>query len=94
MKKLRTIIIEDEAPARELLEHYLKDYNEIEVIAECPDGFAGLKSISEMKLDLIFLELKIPKLTGLEVLEGLDAVRVHILPESDAGQPVSRGRLP
>jgi len=43
MKKLRTIIIEDEAPARELLKHYLKDYNEIEVIAECPDGFTGLK---------------------------------------------------
>ena len=72
MKKLRTIIIEDEAPARELLKHYLKDYNEIEVIAECPDGFAGLKSISEMKPDLVFLDIQMPKLTGFEMLEVLE----------------------
>jgi two-component system LytT family response regulator len=72
MKKLRTIIIEDEAPARELLKHYLKDYDEIEVIAECPDGFAGLKSISEMKPDLIFLDIQMPKLTGFEMLEVLE----------------------
>ena len=72
MKKLRTIIIEDEAPARELLKHYLKDYNEIEVIAECPDGFTGLKSISEMKPDLVFLDIQMPKLTGFEMLEVLE----------------------
>ncbi|MCX6325668.1 MAG: LytTR family transcriptional regulator DNA-binding domain-containing protein [Bacteroidia bacterium] len=72
MKKLRTIIIEDEAPARELLKHYLKDYNEIELVAECPDGFAGLKSISEMKPDLVFLDIQMPKLTGFEMLEVLE----------------------
>jgi two-component system LytT family response regulator len=72
MKKLRTIIIEDEAPARELLKHYLKDFNEIEIIAECPDGFAGLKSISEMNPDLVFLDIQMPKLTGFEMLEVLE----------------------
>lgn len=72
MKKLKTIIIEDETPARELLKHYLKDYNEIEVIAECPDGFTGLKSISEMKPDLVFLDIQMPRLTGFEMLEVLE----------------------
>ena len=72
MKPLRTVIIEDEAPARELLKHYLKDHNEIEIIAECPDGFSGLKSISEMKPDLIFLDIQMPKLTGFEMLEVLE----------------------
>ena len=72
MIKLRTIIIEDEAPARELLKHYLKDFNEIEIIAECSDGFAGLKTISEMKPDLIFLDIQMPKLTGFEMLEVLE----------------------
>jgi two-component system LytT family response regulator len=72
MKKLRTIIIEDEAPARELLKHYLKDYNEIEIIAECADGFAGLKTISELKPDLVFLDIQMPKLTGFEMLEVLE----------------------
>lgn len=72
MKRLRTIIIEDELPARELLKHYLKNHSEIEIIAECPDGFAGLKAISEMKPDLIFLDIQMPKLTGFEMLEVLD----------------------
>jgi two-component system, LytTR family, response regulator len=72
MKKLRTIIIEDEAPARELLKHYLKDSDDIEVIAECQDGFAGLKSISEMNPDLVFLDIQMPKLTGFEMLEVLE----------------------
>jgi two-component system LytT family response regulator len=72
MKKLRTIIIEDEAPARELLKHYLQDFDEIEVIAECSDGFTGLKSISEMKPDLVFLDIQMPKLTGFEMLEVLE----------------------
>jgi len=72
MEKLRTIIIEDEVPARELLKHYLKEFDQIEIIAECHDGFAGLKSISGMKPDLVFLDIQMPKLTGFEMLEVLD----------------------
>jgi two-component system, LytTR family, response regulator len=72
MKKLRTIIIEDEAPARELLKHYLKNFEDIEIIAECSDGFSGLKVISEMKPDLLFLDIQMPKLTGFEMLEVLE----------------------
>jgi len=69
---IRTIIIEDEAPARELLKHYLNDYNEIKIIAECHDGFDGLKAISELKPDLIFLDIQMPRLTGFEMLEVID----------------------
>lgn len=72
MKKLRTVIIEDEAPARDILKHYLKDIDELEVIAECADGFTGLKTISDMKPDLLFLDIQMPKLTGFELLEVLE----------------------
>lgn len=72
MKKIRTIIVEDEAPARDILKHYLKEHDEIEIIAECQDGFAGLKSISELKPDLLFLDIQMPKLTGFEMLEVID----------------------
>jgi two-component system, LytTR family, response regulator len=72
MTKLRTIIIDDEAPARELMKHYLMEFEEIEVIAECSDGFGGLKSISELKPDLVFLDIQMPKLTGFELLEVLE----------------------
>ncbi len=72
MNKIRVLIIEDEAPARELLKHMLSDYNGIEIIAECADGFCGLKEIKEKKPDLVFLDIQMPKLTGFEMLEVLD----------------------
>jgi two-component system LytT family response regulator len=72
MRKIRTIIIEDEAPARDILKHYLKEIIEIEVIAECSDGFSGLKAISEMNPDLVFLDIQMPKLTGFEMLEIIE----------------------
>lgn len=72
MAKIRTLIIEDEAPAREIVKHYLKDHDDIEIIGECADGFGGLKMISEMKPDLVFLDIQMPKLTGFEMLEVLE----------------------
>ncbi len=70
--KLRTVLIDDEQPARDIMKHYLKDFDEIEIIGEFPDGFSGLKAIQELKPDLVFLDVQMPKLTGLEVLELLD----------------------
>jgi two-component system LytT family response regulator len=71
MDKIRTIIIDDEAPARELIKHYLKEVDSIEIIAECADGFSGLKSISTLKPDLVFLDIQMPRLTGIELVEVL-----------------------
>jgi two-component system LytT family response regulator len=71
MEKIRTIIIEDEAPAREIIKYYLKELDFIAVIAECSDGFSGLKSISVLKPDLVFLDIQMPRLTGIEMLEVL-----------------------
>jgi len=69
MEKIRTVIIEDEAPARELIKYYLQELDFIEIIAECADGFTGLKTITTMKPDLIFLDIQMPRLTGIEMLE-------------------------
>ena len=69
MERIRIVIIDDEAPAREIIKHYLKEVDSIEVIAECADGFSGLKSISLMKPDLVFLDIQMPRLTGIEMLE-------------------------
>ena len=71
MEKIRTIIIDDETPAREIIKHYLKEVDSVEVIAECADGFSGLKSISTMKPDLVFLDIQMPRLTGIELVEVL-----------------------
>jgi len=71
MEKIRAVIIDDEAPAREIIKHYLMEMESVDVIAECSDGFSGLKSISFMKPDLVFLDIQMPRLTGIEMLEVL-----------------------
>ena len=70
--KIRTLIIEDEELARKLLRTYLSDYPELEILGECENGFEGVKSINELKPDLIFLDIQMPKITGFEMLELVD----------------------
>jgi len=65
----KAIIIEDEEPARQLIKSYLEDNNDIELAGEFADGFNGVKAIDELKPDLVFLDIQMPKLTGFEVLE-------------------------
>ncbi|MCF8358361.1 MAG: LytTR family transcriptional regulator DNA-binding domain-containing protein [Prolixibacteraceae bacterium] len=71
-EKIRAIIIDDELMARNLLRSYLKDNEQVEVIQECENGFDGLKAINDMKPDLVFLDVQMPKLTGFEMLELLE----------------------
>ena len=71
MEKIRILIIDDETPAREIIKHYLKEVEAVEVVAECADGFTGLKTISTVKPDLVFLDIQMPRLTGIEMVEVL-----------------------
>lgn len=72
MKKIRTIIVEDEELARNLLRSYIKDLEDIDLLCECENGFEGVKAINELKPDLVFLDIQMPKITGFEMLELLD----------------------
>lgn len=72
MKDIRAIIIDDEAPARDIIRHYLKEFPFITIAEECSDGFAGLKAIREHNPDLVFLDIQMPRLTGFEMLEVMD----------------------
>jgi len=66
------IIIDDEEPARDLIKAYLKPYQHISIAAECSNGFEALKAIQEHNPDILFLDVQMPKITGLELLEVLD----------------------
>jgi two-component system, LytTR family, response regulator len=65
----KVIIIDDEQPARDLIRFYLKAFPELEILGDFPDGFSGLKAIQELKPDIVFLDIQMPKLTGFEMLE-------------------------
>lgn len=69
---MKCIIIDDEAPARNIVKTYLKDYPEIELLMECDNGFDGYKNINELQPDLVFLDVQMPKLNGFEMLEILN----------------------
>ncbi len=66
------IIIDDEPLARSIVVEYLMAYPEIKILAECSDGFEGMKAIQSLQPDLIFLDVQMPKINGFELLELID----------------------
>ncbi len=74
MKKqpIRTILVDDEEPARLIMREYLSAHSDIEIVAECENGFDAVKAVGELHPDLLILDIQMPKLSGFEVLELID----------------------
>jgi two-component system LytT family response regulator len=70
--KIRAVIVDDEDLARQILREYLRGEEDVEIVAECANGFAAVKIVTEQKPDLLFLDVQMPKLDGFEVLELVD----------------------
>ncbi|SFB18358.1 LytR/AlgR family response regulator transcription factor [Algoriphagus aquimarinus] len=69
---IKTLIIDDEPLAASIVQEFLANYPQFELLDVCQNGFQGLKSIQEHEPDLIFLDVQMPKITGFEMLELLD----------------------
>jgi len=69
MTPLRVAIVDDEELARGVLREFLRDTPDVEIVAECANGFEAVKVVSELKPDLLLLDVQMPKLTGFEVVE-------------------------
>jgi two-component system LytT family response regulator len=68
-KRIRAVIVDDEELARQVLREFLSSHPEVEIAAECANGFEAVKAVAEQKPDLVFLDIQMPKLDGFEVLE-------------------------
>src|SRR5262245_51482380 len=66
---MKVVIVDDEELARKLVREYLADVGDVEIVAECANGFEAVKAVTELKPDLLFLDIQMPRLDGFEVLE-------------------------
>ena len=72
-KKIRAVLVDDEQLARQVLREFVAAHTDMEIVAECSNGFEAVKAVTEQKPDLIFLDVQMPKLDGFEVLELVDS---------------------
>jgi len=79
-RKIRALIVDDEELARQVVREMLGPHSEIEIVGECANGFEAVRLAAELKPDLMFLDIQMPKLDGFEVLElvGPDVAVVFI----------------
>ena len=69
---LGAVLVDDEALARSLVRQLLAAHPDIRVLAECANGFEAVRAVAETKPDILFLDVQMPELDGLEVLELID----------------------
>lgn len=70
MNTLQVLIVDDEPLARSLVREYLRSHADLVIAGECEHGLQAVKDIETLNPDLIFLDIQMPRLTGLEVLEA------------------------
>ncbi len=68
---LRIVIVDDEPLSRSVVREYASADPSIEIVADCANGFEAVKAVTELKPDLVLLDVQMPKLDGFEVLELL-----------------------
>jgi Response regulator of the LytR/AlgR family len=71
---VRALIVDDEPPARNLIQEYLEDVDRIEPIGECTNGREAIEAINDEVPDLVFLDVQMPGLDGFDVLEQIDVL--------------------
>jgi len=75
MKRTRTLIAEDEPLAAEALAAWVAELPQLELVASCSSGDSALAQIRALKPELVFMDINMPGMTGLQVLRALAAER-------------------
>lgn len=71
MNNIRCLIVDDEVVAQRIIAKYLNDLNGFEIVARCANAMEAMKVLQEEKIDLMFLDIEMPKLKGLAFLKTL-----------------------
>jgi len=67
--KIHLVIVDDEPLARAILRELLAAHADLQIVAECGNGFEAVKAVSDLKPDLLLLDIQMPKLDGFDVLD-------------------------
>ena len=74
--KIKTLIVDDEAIARERVRRFLTAEADIEILGECRDGREAVAAIKRLQPDLVFLDIQMPQMDGFATLAALDAAEL------------------
>ena len=69
--KLRCLLIDDEPPALKILASYISNINGLEIVGQCKNALEALDVLNQHAVDVIFLDIKMPKMLGTEFLKNL-----------------------
>jgi two-component system LytT family response regulator len=79
MKKIRTLVVDDEPLARERLTSLLSAEADIEIVGQCRDGEEAVTAITDHTPDLVFLDVQMPAMNGFEVIEAVGTERMPLV---------------
>jgi DNA-binding LytR/AlgR family response regulator len=79
MSKFTCLIVDDEMPARELLKEYVAKIPNLELVGLCSNAIEAKLLLAETTVDILFLDIQMPDLTGIELLKTLPNVRPSII---------------
>lgn len=71
MNKIRVLLAEDEEPARKRMLRLLENFEQIEIVGLAEDGLQALEQLVDLEPDVVFLDIEMPGLNGLEVAQNI-----------------------
>ncbi len=79
MKTIRTLIVDDEEPARDRLRSLLRPFSDVEIVGEAENGEEAIEKIGTLKPDLVLLDIQMPGCTGIDVAASLPGGRPVVI---------------
>ena len=77
--KIKCLIIDDEPLAAEVIQSHLKEFSNMELVGTFANPIDALKTLEENKIDVVFTDINMPKMSGLDFIRNTDSVPIFII---------------